>query len=273
MSIEMTNKRLSAAKGKSSKGRKFCIPRNDHSRSHIAFFQLFAAPADVNCDGSFGDWSACSASCGAGTQTRIYTIITEAAGNGKPCPHDSNFVDEQACNTDDCRMLIGCVSFLVLYGLYAFVFFLHFLYFFFLKFAPPLQTGAVLRLSTAQPSVRSALIRIFIAQTSLPSISFVAMTRVAPHRSLVRFLLPCGHPCAQGGLLGRGGVPRYPFQKKWGVCIPYGCPRQAGSRKHPARAFGCKHFHPLFHKGSSCVYVFFFVPGCLCVCVCVCPFR
>ena len=214
MSIEMTNKRLSAAKGKSSKGRKFCIPRNDHSRSHIAFFQLFAAPADVNCDGSFGDWSACSASCGAGTQTRTYTIITEAAGNGKPCPHDSNFVDEQACNTDDCRMLIGCVSFLVLYGLYAFVFLSFFFVLFFLEVCP-LQTGAVLRLSTAQPSVRSALIRIFIAQTSLPFTSFVAMTRVAPHVSLVRFLLPCGHPCAQGGLLGGGEVPRYPFQKKW----------------------------------------------------------
>ena len=147
-------------------------------------------------------------------------------------------------------------------------FFSRFFCTFFLEVCP-LQTGAVLRLSTAQPSVRSALIRIFIAQTSLPSISFVAMTRVAPHRSLVRFLLPCGHPCAQGGLLGRGGVPRYPFQKKWSVCIPYGCPRQAGSRKHPARAFGCKHLHPLFHKGSSCVYVFFFcswVSLCLCVC-------
>ena len=115
-------------------------------------------------------------------------------------------------------------------------FFSRFFVLFFLEVCP-LQTGAVLRLSTAQPSVRSALIRIFIAQTSLPSISFVAMMRVAPHRSLVRFLLPCGHPCAQGGLLGRGGVPRYPFQKKWGVCIPYGCPRQAGSRKHPARTF------------------------------------
>ena len=217
MSIEMTNKRLSAAKGKSSKGRKFCIPRNDHSRSHIAFFQLFAAPADVNCDGSFGDWSACSASCGAGTQTRTYTIITEAAGNGKPCPHDSNFVDEQPCKTDDCRMLIGCVSFLVLYGLYAFVF-LSFFCTFFLEVCP-LQTGAVLRLSTAQPSVRSALIRIFIAQTSLPSISFVAMTRVAPHRSLVRFLLPCGHPCPRW-VVGKGRGPSVSFSEKVGCVHP-----------------------------------------------------
>ena len=61
----------------------------------------------VNCAFTdWGDWGACSATCGGGTQTRYRTITTEAANGGIACPTDLS--ENQTCNTQvcpiDCRV-------------------------------------------------------------------------------------------------------------------------------------------------------------------------
>ena len=53
----------------------------------------------VDCTGSYGDWGDCSATCGGGTQSRVYTVATPAANGGAACPTDT---ESQACNTDAC---------------------------------------------------------------------------------------------------------------------------------------------------------------------------
>lgn len=47
----------------------------------------------------WGTWSACSASCGGGSQVRFRTIVTPAAGNGTSCPA---LMQARACNTPTC---------------------------------------------------------------------------------------------------------------------------------------------------------------------------
>jgi hypothetical protein len=57
-------------------------------------------PCPVDCQVSeWSDWSACSAECGEGTQTRTRTITTEPENGGEACP----WLDEQRpCNPDPC---------------------------------------------------------------------------------------------------------------------------------------------------------------------------
>lgn len=52
----------------------------------------------IDCEGSWSDWSACSASCGQGTQTRKYNITRQPQYGGKACPAD----ETQACNGLSC---------------------------------------------------------------------------------------------------------------------------------------------------------------------------
>ena len=58
----------------------------------------------ISVDGGwsdYGDWSACSAECGGGTQTRSRTCSNPApAHGGADCEGDAQ--QEQACNTDSC---------------------------------------------------------------------------------------------------------------------------------------------------------------------------
>jgi hypothetical protein len=52
----------------------------------------------VNCGGSWGEWSACSATCGAGTMTRGFSVTTPAR-NGGYCPSEPEvkFCNHQGC--------------------------------------------------------------------------------------------------------------------------------------------------------------------------------
>ncbi len=56
----------------------------------------------VNCTYTTTGWSACSASCGGGTQYQYYTIVTPAS-NGGTCPVSQGQVyTSQSCNTQGC---------------------------------------------------------------------------------------------------------------------------------------------------------------------------
>jgi hypothetical protein len=48
----------------------------------------------------WSEWSACSADCGGGAQTRSREILTEASCGGAACP--DILLEEQACNTNAC---------------------------------------------------------------------------------------------------------------------------------------------------------------------------
>jgi hypothetical protein len=59
-------------------------------------------PLPVNCTGSFSEWSSCNATCGAGHQTRAFTITTEAANGGAACDAQEGEVDTRACDAGPC---------------------------------------------------------------------------------------------------------------------------------------------------------------------------
>ncbi|QIG59935.1 thrombospondin type-1 domain-containing protein 7A isoform X8 [Dishui Lake phycodnavirus 4] len=65
-------------------------------------------PCPINCVGDWGQWGACSASCGGGEQTRTFTQTTPAAHGGTACVAGQNEVGRQACNTQPCP--INCVG-------------------------------------------------------------------------------------------------------------------------------------------------------------------
>ena len=55
----------------------------------------------VDCVWSdFGEWTACTAECGTGTQTRTRTEETAAEHGGAACDGDST--ETQDCNTHEC---------------------------------------------------------------------------------------------------------------------------------------------------------------------------
>ncbi len=57
-------------------------------------------PCPINCVvGAWTAWSACTARCGTGSQTRIRAVVTPAAHGGAACPA---FSETQACNTQLC---------------------------------------------------------------------------------------------------------------------------------------------------------------------------
>lgn len=57
-------------------------------------------PCPVDCEGSWGDYGACSKECGGGEQTRSFTVSTPAAHGGEACP--STLQETQACNSNPC---------------------------------------------------------------------------------------------------------------------------------------------------------------------------
>jgi len=56
----------------------------------------------VNCEGSWSDYGECSATCGGGTQTRVFTIVTPAQVGGAECERPDGSTEERDCNTQSC---------------------------------------------------------------------------------------------------------------------------------------------------------------------------
>lgn len=55
-----------------------------------------------DCKGVWSEWSACSAPCGGGTQTKTYIIKDEAKNGGAACAFEAGEEKTQACNEDVC---------------------------------------------------------------------------------------------------------------------------------------------------------------------------
>jgi hypothetical protein len=56
-------------------------------------------------------WGPCSATCGAGTQTRTYRITTQQAGGGTSCPKANGATETRACpNLPACAQPVNCVG-------------------------------------------------------------------------------------------------------------------------------------------------------------------
>lgn len=54
----------------------------------------------IDCQGEWGGWSACSVTCGAGSQTREFKVSVQAQHGGKPCQNDVS--EEKSCEADPC---------------------------------------------------------------------------------------------------------------------------------------------------------------------------
>eukprot|EP01001_Neometanema_parovale_P009758 NODE_5_length_5289_cov_242.816492_g4_i0.p1 GENE.NODE_5_length_5289_cov_242.816492_g4_i0~~NODE_5_length_5289_cov_242.816492_g4_i0.p1 ORF type:complete len:1679 (-),score=414.19 NODE_5_length_5289_cov_242.816492_g4_i0:253-5238(-) len=61
-----------------------------------------SAPCPVDCEGAWGEYTACSKSCGTGSRSRSYKVFTEAAHGGKECAKENNFLETSPCNSEDC---------------------------------------------------------------------------------------------------------------------------------------------------------------------------
>ena len=72
---------------------------------------FFAAIAVVDCEGQFV-YGSCSASCGTGTQTGVYTITVPASETGRPCPYSEGEMQSQTCGNPPCRTSLYLIFFL-----------------------------------------------------------------------------------------------------------------------------------------------------------------
>jgi len=57
----------------------------------------------VDCEGSWGQYSDCSATCGTGLQARMFTITQEAMHGGKACPKVNGAMEDHECSTEMCE--------------------------------------------------------------------------------------------------------------------------------------------------------------------------
>ena len=64
----------------------------------------------VDCKGRYGTWSACSKSCGSGSQKKLFTIKHPAAHGGKACAAGDGNVQSQSCKLKDCPVKEDCVG-------------------------------------------------------------------------------------------------------------------------------------------------------------------
>ena len=68
-----------------------------------------ACPTPVDCDGSWGSWGACSASCGSGARLRSFTQTRAASDGGLSCAErfdgaEGGATETRACATSACSM-------------------------------------------------------------------------------------------------------------------------------------------------------------------------
>jgi hypothetical protein len=67
-----------------------------------------AASSAMNCVGSWGAWSSCTATCGGSNVQRTFTITTAASNGGTACSDTNGATESQACNTQACP--VNCVG-------------------------------------------------------------------------------------------------------------------------------------------------------------------
>ena len=58
----------------------------------------------VSCVGAYGAWGSCSKTCGAGTQTSVYTVTTAAANGGRNCGQADASTRSKACQIVACPL-------------------------------------------------------------------------------------------------------------------------------------------------------------------------
>jgi len=75
-------------------------PHGDGDRKHQECNQQ-ACPVD--CEGSWGEYTSCSATCGGGVQSRMFTVTQAAAHGGKECPQQCGTVEDHPCSTEKCE--------------------------------------------------------------------------------------------------------------------------------------------------------------------------
>eukprot|EP01043_Picozoa_sp_COSAG02_P035670 COSAG02_NODE_2568_length_8511_cov_16.030670_3_plen_736_part_00 len=79
-----------------------CIDTHVHTVPDFATRDYQFPPCPRNCSGEWSCWGPCSASCGGGRQTRIYSYIQKADHGGEQCPYPDGYVEERCCNEQDC---------------------------------------------------------------------------------------------------------------------------------------------------------------------------
>jgi hypothetical protein len=62
----------------------------------------------IDCAGYWSDWTACSASCGNGTQNRTYIVTQYPANGGKPCDVPAGQVESKTCKLKECP--VNCIG-------------------------------------------------------------------------------------------------------------------------------------------------------------------
>eukprot|EP01051_Picozoa_sp_SAG22_P001814 SAG22_NODE_75_length_22256_cov_45.062960_1_plen_528_part_10 len=67
-------------------------------------------PCPVDCQGSWGAWGSCSAVCGTGTRSRLYTVAVHAVhgGSAETCDESDGGTAAEDCNTQPCP--VDCVG-------------------------------------------------------------------------------------------------------------------------------------------------------------------
>jgi hypothetical protein len=81
-----------------------CEAANSTSRSQACNTQ----PCPEDCWGEWGNWTDCSAACGTGYRTAIFSVTKAAAFGGQECEAANNIVRNGTCNEQPCP--VACVG-------------------------------------------------------------------------------------------------------------------------------------------------------------------